>query len=172
MKQFWLTVALTAAACSVVGLHGTAAAQFKPPTIDQSAVEKDAEVKFNFDHDGFVQVEWPAGDGGFARAVFCLDTARPLIESFQWRRNQDAEPKIIARELRPFTALTVGSRNLTRPGGWMVFFDKVHERPYERHSVDLAIHSVRAKTRGSRGTLEIGDVRAGPFPGERPRHFV
>jgi len=146
-------------------LPGTTTLRGAEPIIDTSNVQAGTDVGFDFDKAGLVQVDWPAGPEIAARATFQLDPERPLIDSLELRHGRRTSPKVIARDLSPFIALTVGTRNLETQAGWTIFFDKVHERPYERHAAELSIARVVATTRGSRGTLSFGPLKAGPFSG-------
>jgi hypothetical protein len=134
------------------------------PAIDVLNVRRDAEVTFAFDQEKVV-VDWPAGPESAARAMFRLDSRAPLIESLELRTGSTDPSKVIARDLAPFAALTVGTRNLETPAGWTIFFDKVHERPYERHTAELSIERVTAAARGARGSLSFGPFKAGSFSG-------
>jgi len=158
MRRFIFLVA-----CLLFASTGTSALLGAEPSIDTRGVERGADVKFVFPRDGFAEVTWPAGPERWARAVFDLGAGRPLIDSLELRTKTSR--KVIARDLMPFTALTVGTRNLTTPAGWTIFFDKVHQEPFERHLAELTVEYVQASAHGSRGTLAIGPLKAGPFSG-------
>lgn len=133
---------------------------------DLGGVAADSEIKFTTTATT-VTATWPADDrGSFARATFRLTADAPLIESFALRAASESSPHIIARDLQPFTALTVGSRDLSTPAGWVIFFDKVNKRPWQRYGAQLAITGVRATTQGSRGSLIFSGLSAGPFAGD------
>ncbi|HEX4149841.1 MAG TPA: hypothetical protein VHY20_12670, partial [Pirellulales bacterium] len=152
--------------CYALVLLGGSAEAADGIAVDVSAMEPGAEVQVDLSRRGLVSVEWPAGGGTQGRATFRLATDQPLIESLSLRAKGDAQPRIIARDLTPFTAITVGTRNLDTPGGWTIFFDKVHQRPYERYAAQLKLASVRASARGSRGSIAFNRLTAGPFAGE------
>lgn len=139
-----------------------AADAFRP---DVAAVEPDAEIRVDVSRPQLLAVEWPLGDAGRGVATFRLAAGQPLIESFAVRAAAAAQPRVIARDLTPFTAVTVGTRNLETRGGWTIFFDKVHERPYQRYPATLTIESVRVAARGLRGSVTFDRLAAGPFSG-------
>lgn len=138
----------------------------EPVAIDMTGVERSAEVRIDASRPGRVTAEWPAGGNRRAAATFRLSSDGPLIESLSLSAASSAEFTTIAHDLAPFVALTVGTRNLDTPGGWTIFFDKVHQRPYERHAATLDLQSVKAHTRGVRGKLTFGRLVSGPFSGE------
>ena len=112
-------------------------------------------------------VEWPSDEAGqVATATFRLTNNKPLIESFALRNAGEKISRAIAHDLEPFTAVTVGSRDLSTPAGWTVFFDKVNTRPWQRYGAKLALDSVRAAASGNRGSITFGGLTAGPFAGE------
>ena len=90
--------------------------------VNLSAVETEAEVNFDTAEPGLVTVNWPVGGGALGHATFRLTADRPLIESFAIRPASGESPVVIGRKLRPFTALTVGTRDLDTPGGWTITF--------------------------------------------------
>lgn len=134
--------------------------------LDVTQLDADAEVRITAGGDGAIVVDWPAG--GMTRAIARLRASGkgPLIESLALRATAEASPRIIARDLAPFFALTVGARNLDTPGGWTIFFDKVHQRPYQRYRAELKLESARAQASGTRGKLTFSQLTAGPFSGE------
>lgn len=134
--------------------------------LDLSGVEPTAAIRIAALPGGSARVEWPVQDGARCVAVFRVEGTGPLIESLAIHARGDSEPTLVARELSPFVALTVGTRNLDTPGGWTIFFDKVHERPHQRHAAELSRESARAIASGARGSIAFQSLSAGPFRGE------
>jgi hypothetical protein len=135
-------------------------------TVDVANVAADAQVRIAGGQTDLVTVDWPTGGDSRGTATFCLSTGKPLVESLSLRAAGDASPQIIARDLAPFTAITVGTRNLDTPGGWTIFFDNVNKRPYQRYAAELKLTAARATAQGSRGSIAFGQLTAGPFSGE------
>ncbi len=134
--------------------------------VDLSAVSPASAIRVSAASD-FVTVEWPSDDAGqHATAKFRLNVGEPLIESFALRAAEENAPHVIARDLQPFTAITVGSRDLSTAGKWVIFFDKVNKRPSQRYGAQLDLTSVRARAEGNRGSITLGGLKAGPFTGE------
>ena len=152
------------AACALIWLDGSAAAA--APTVDVANVAADAEVRIAELENGLVTIDWPTGGDWRGTAKFRLSGDKPLIESLSLRAAADAAPRIVARDLAPFTSITVGTRNLDTPGGWTIFFDKVDGRPYQRYAAELKLTAARATAQGSRGSIAFGQLTAGPFSGE------
>ncbi len=153
------------AACVLSRPGGTASAT-AALTVDVANVAADAQVRIAAGPNDLVTVDWPAGGDSRGTATFRLSTDKPLVESLSLRATADAAPQIVARGLTPFTSITVGTRNLDTPGGWTIFFDKVDERPYQRHAAELKLATARATARGPRGSIAFGQLTAGPFSGE------
>lgn len=152
--------------CCAIGFPVGSATAVDGVVVDVSEVEASAEVTFDTSQSGFATVEWPAGNGARGIAKFRLFADKPLIESMSLATAKNATPRVIARDIEPFTAITVGTRNLDTPGGWTIFFDKVHQRPYQRHYAQLSLETARAKAHGSRGSIAFGRLAAGAFSGE------
>lgn len=135
-------------------------------TVDMAKVATDSAVHITVLPETVI-VEWPSDAAGrLASATFCLTNGRPLIASLALAAGGDARPQVIARDLEPFTAITVGSRDLATPAGWMLFFDKVNTRPSQRYAAKLSLSSAVATAQGNRGSLELGALTAGPFAGK------
>ncbi len=159
-----ITVAFLAA-CALSWPGGTALAT-AAPTVDVANVAADAEVRIGAGGNDLVSVDWPTGGDSRATATFRLSPDKPLVESLTLRAAADAAPRIVARDLAPFTSITVGTRNLDTPGGWTIFFDTVDQRPHESYAAELKRTTARATAQGSRGSIAFGQLTAGPFSGE------
>ena len=110
--------------------------------------------------DGLVTVTWPVSAEQTGSAVFNLDEKQPLIEALGVGENA-GETAVIARKLNPVTVLTVGSRNLQDPAGWVAFFDKTSERPREKFPVKLGKRTLRVSQEGNRTTVSLAEASAG-----------
>jgi hypothetical protein len=110
--------------------------------------------------DGLVSVTWPVSENRTGTAVFNLDEEQPLIESL------GIDGELIARKLNPVTVLTVGSRDLRNPAGWVAFFDRTNERPREKFLVKLGKRSLRVSEEGNRTTVSLAEATAGTFSGD------
>ncbi|MES2660372.1 MAG: hypothetical protein V4689_17240 [Verrucomicrobiota bacterium] len=124
----------------------------------------DSSVKV-IEKDGLVTVTWPISAEQTGSAVFNMDEAKPLIDSLGVATNGQAT-KVIAGNLNPVTLLTVGSRNLQDPAGWVAFFDKTSTRPRETFLVKLGKRSMKVSTEGNRTTVSLAEASAGSFRGE------
>lgn len=110
-------------------------------------------------------LDWPATENG-ARATLVLNLAagQPLLSRLSWRASGSTPEVAIAENLTPLTVLTVGERNLAR-NGWMVFFDKVHQRPSQRFPARLHPTAVTVTSTPTRARVAINGLQAGSFAG-------
>ncbi|MES2921199.1 MAG: hypothetical protein V4819_06625 [Verrucomicrobiota bacterium] len=115
--------------------------------------------------DGQVRVTWPISADEAGSAVFSMDEAKPLIESLGVAA-KGKKAKVIASGLTPVTLLTVGSRDLANPAGWVAFFDNPPKRPHETFPVKLGKRSLRVSEEGSHTTVSLAEASAGSFHGE------
>ncbi|MDP3069359.1 MAG: hypothetical protein Q8N18_03680 [Opitutaceae bacterium] len=113
-----------------------------------------------------VTAEWPAdATGARASLTLNLTPARPLFATIGWRDSAGATLRNIAENITPLTVLTVGQRDFAR-NGWMVFFDKVHNRPSQRFPAKLQPAALKVDTlSSSRVRLSIKGLTAGEFSG-------
>ncbi len=114
---------------------------------------------------GRVRVTWPIAEGETGSAVFSMDEAKPLIESLGIASNGQ-EMKPIASGLNPVTLLTVGSRDLASPAGWVAFFDNPPKRPHETFPVKLGKRALQVAEQGPHTTVTLAEASAGSFKGE------
>lgn len=115
--------------------------------------------------DGRVRVTWPISAEESGSAVFSMDETKPLIESLGVAANGQAA-KTIVGGLNPVTLLTVGSRDLANPAGWVAFFDNPPKRPFETFPVILGKRALRVSEEGTRTTVSVAEASAGSFKGE------
>lgn len=111
-----------------------------------------------------LKISWPASRDSEGLLILNLESGKPLVESLALSRAGRALPPI-ARQVDPFTVLTVGERNAEKAARGMVFFDNPRERPFQRYPVTLVKESVRVSSHGSRATVSVGKAAAGSFDG-------
>lgn len=115
--------------------------------------------------EGRVLVTWPISDGESGSVVFSLDPEKPLIESLGVATAGGAAAPI-ATGLDPVAYLSVGSRDLKNPAGWVAFFDNPPQRPHQTYPVLLGKRRPVVSSHGSRTTLSVAEVTAGSFRGD------
>ena len=155
---------------------GVAAWSAKPAgavvQLDLSAYRPDSGVQVEQSDDG-LQLRWQTS-GGTGQLSLNLAANRPLIsslglftgrEAFSDGQIQDVSNDLV-QDVDPVFWVTVGSRQGSRTEGWVAFFDKVHQRPYKTYAAELDLRNARVVSRGQSTTVELGEVRAGPFHGE------
>jgi hypothetical protein len=106
-----------------------------------------------------LRAEWRADGEKQHAAVFSLDPAKPLFESFE------AGGTIVARDARPIFTVTTGSRT-ERPNERYIFFDKPVSRPTKIHEAVLDLKAVRVESTGTRASITFSKFTAGPFSGD------
>jgi len=112
-----------------------------------------------------VRVTWPISDAESGSAVFSLDPAKPLIESLGVApAGGNATP--VAAGLNPVMHLTVGSRDLKNPAGWVAFFDNPPQRPHQTHPVLVGKRRLVVSGDSSRTTVSVAEVSAASFRGD------
>ncbi|WP_435015834.1 hypothetical protein TA3x_003387 [Tundrisphaera sp. TA3] len=114
---------------------------------------------------GRVTATWPISADERGRIEFSLDADRSLIGTIRVIPAAGAEVEL-ASGLNPVTTLTVGSRNLKDPAGWVAFFDNPPRRPHETFPVKLGRRRAVVTSEGSRTTVSVAEVSAGPFRGD------
>jgi len=134
--------------------------------VDLSALSPGSE--FRVTHEAatdLLTVEWPASaDGARAALTLKLASDQPLLARLAWQASAARPFVTIAENLTPLTVLTVGERDLNR-NGWMVFFDKVHQRPAQRFPARLTPTSAAVTTTPTRAHISLPGLRAGAFAG-------
>jgi hypothetical protein len=131
-------------------------------TLRASSAEPEIEV---VESGGNVRVNWPISQGESGFAVFSLDAGQPLIESLGVAKSGQAE-QTIASGLNPVTLLTIGSRDLKNPAGWVAFFDNPPKRPHQTNLVELGQRTSHVTRIGSHVTLSVAEVSAASFRGD------
>ncbi|MDG3005136.1 hypothetical protein [Paludisphaera mucosa] len=114
--------------------------------------------------EGRVRVTWPISGDETGSAVFSLDPAKPLVESLGVIAGGAATP--VATGLNPVTYLTVGSRDLKNPAGWVAFFDNPPLRPHQTYPVLLGKRRAVVTREGARTTVSVAEVSAASFRGD------
>jgi hypothetical protein len=132
--------------------------------IDLSQFEHDSPVRVTTSP-GELTVVWPIEPDEWGRLTLALENGRSLIRHVALSNDPDEHGASLLINVDPVTVLTVGQRDLTTRNGWVIFFDKVHERSHESYLATLEISGVSVSTRGLRTTVSIRELTAGPFRG-------
>lgn len=114
---------------------------------------------------GRVRVTWPISEGEAGSAVFSLDPEAPLVESLGVATVGGAATTV-AKGLDPVIHLTVGSRDLSKPAGWVAFFDNPPQRPHQTFPVRLGKRRAVVTGHGAATTVSVAEVSAGSFRGD------
>ncbi len=112
-----------------------------------------------------VEVKWRISADAEGVAIFERDAAKPLVRSLGISKH-GGEVRTLFRGLAPVTLLTVGSRDLANPAGWMRFFDNPPRRPHETFTMQLAACEPKVAREGGRVTVTVAAASAGPFRGD------
>src|SRR5882672_1733349 len=133
--------------------------------VDLSAYDPQCGVKVE-KRDGVLRVEWPAGAMSTRTVAFNLDASKPAIALLE------ADGKELARDVDPSYSVTTGTR-VQRPGERYIFFDKPAEQkngPVKIHGSRVDRNGVAVASAGSRVTITLASMSAGPFAGEMNVH--
>ncbi len=106
------------------------------------------------------------GKGEFGVLSLELSPDAPLIGELGISNSARGKSTPILRNVNPQTVLTVGTRDLKNPAGWVAFFDDPIKRPHESFLATLSKKSARVETQGNRSTIIVGGLSAGPFAGD------
>jgi hypothetical protein len=117
---------------------------------------------------GQLLVTWPMrkDEGEFGRLTLNLEAGKPLIDSLAIATQADGPADVLLSGVDPVTLLTVGSRQGLRNPGWVVFFDRVWQRPYKTYPGQLELKQARVVSQGRRTTVILDEYSAGPFSGD------
>ncbi len=142
------------------GTEGSAKADIR---VDRSGLDPASEIQLTV-HEDRIKIHWEIdNEGSHGDLVLRLRSQQPLIESIA-----TASPggkALLLNDVDPVTFVTVGSRQGVKSDGWMVFFDRVHQRPYKTHQTVITPKQARLSSSRSRGTVVIEELTAGPFHG-------
>ncbi|SDK20869.1 hypothetical protein SAMN05421823_102146 [Catalinimonas alkaloidigena] len=136
-------------------LHLTARAQLP---VDLSGIDRKSGVQAQTQGEQLT-LRWPAGASQQGELVVNLAKGEPLLERLSLGN------KAIATALDPVFLLTVGQRDLTKRGGWDIFFDETAYRPSQTYPVTLDKQGVEVTTDGTRTKVQVAGASAGPFSG-------
>jgi hypothetical protein len=132
-----------------------------PVAVDLSRYDAACGVKIER-KERTLRVEWPAGGGATRAATLALEPGRPLFASLE------AGGKVLARDVRPEYRVTTGAR-VSRPNERYVFFDKPADRkngPVKEHDATFELKTARVESEGTRASVALSKLSAGPFLGE------
>lgn len=108
-------------------------------------------------------VTWPLENGNNCQLAINLDKEEPLFRSIAMGRNNHF--KAISSNVDPVFILNSGSRTLQADKGWTIFFDKVPNRPYTSHVLNINKREANITKNGNRTIISIGDISAPNFDG-------
>ncbi len=117
-------------------------------------------------NDTQLRATWPMEKGEYGVLSLNLTPDAPLISELGVAPSATGEATPIVQNVNPTTILTVGTRNLTDPAGWVAFFDDPPKRPYDSYLATLSKKSVRVESQGQHSTIIIDGLSAGPFSGD------
>ncbi len=109
---------------------------------------------------GHTRISWPLSSAERGSMVFNSNLDQPLIESI------GIGDKPMVTGLNPVTLITVGSRDMTKPAGWVAFFDNPRSRPYTTSAVVLGSRRLKITSEGARTTVSVAEASAGSFQGD------
>jgi len=110
-----------------------------------------------------LEVSWPTGEAEEGRLLLNLENGQPLFQNVSLIKGDKVNS--IIEGVDPAFILTVGKRDLTKPHGWDIFFDRTAYLPYEEYAVKLNKREAQVITKGSRTHIVISEVSAGEFSG-------
>lgn len=113
-----------------------------------------------------LRASWPINGREWGVLSLNLQENAPLIRELSIAPSERVKTTPILQNVNPVYVLTVGSRDLTNPAGWVAFFDKVPSRPYQSYAAQLTKKSARVVSENGRCTIIINEIKAGPFRGD------
>jgi hypothetical protein len=113
--------------------------------------------------ENILTVSWPAGKNKTAKLVLDLSAERPIFKRIELQ--DGTKNHQIVSGLDPAFILTVGKRDLVSQNGWNIFFDKVPNKPFKSHTVELTRHSASVRSFGARTVVSVGSLKAPGFSG-------
>ena len=125
-------------------------------TLNNFNKKNGAQVKV--DSDQFT-VSWPAGNNQRGQLVLNLNKSQALFKSI----GLSSGP--IVTDLDPVFLLTVGKRDLVSQNGWNIFFDKVPQKGFRSHVIEIDKQAANISSQGSRTIISIGELTAPGFTG-------
>lgn len=130
--------------------------------IDLSSFDKKGAVRASA-KDKAIELTWPTGASEEGRLLLNLESGQPLFQDISLAKRGTVHR--VAEGLDPTFILTVGKRDLTKPHGWDIFFDRTAYLPFEVYPVQLNKKGARVLSKGSRTHIIVSDVSAGEFSG-------
>lgn len=110
-----------------------------------------------------LELTWPTGVAEEGKILLNRESGKPLFQDISL--TDEAGVHQIAEGLDPAFILTVGKRDLSKPHGWDIFFDRTAYLPYEEYPVQLDKREVKVISKGSRTHIIISEASAGEFSG-------
>lgn len=152
MKKIFLTLFL------FIFLTGNAQV---PVTLDKFNSKNGVKVKIVKDKD--LSINWPIANKKSGSIVIDLKKNTPLFKSIQLLQGNTIHEIVKASD--PAFWLTVGKRDLISQNGWNIFFDKVHQKPYQSHKLEINKTSIHVSSQGTRTIIRINEITAPGFQG-------
>ena len=131
--------------------------------VDQSRLGPMAPVTIE-EEPNILRLTWSCGSGETMTLALSLLDDRPLIDELVVRTSLGSDPTVLARNLRPFFAMTVGSRDLSTEAGWTIFFDSPNHRPHTRHEATFSPSVGTVESFGSRARVTFDGLVIGRLP--------
>lgn len=113
-----------------------------------------------------LRATWPMAKGEYGVLSLELRPNLPLIREMGVAPSPNGKAVSLLQNVEPVTVLTVGTRDLSNPAGWVAFFDDPPKRPHQSYRATLAKSSARIESIGQQSTIIIGGLSAGPFSGD------
>jgi hypothetical protein len=132
-------------------------------TIDQSAYNSNCGTVIDQSGNG-LKATWKTGENQSGSILFNFDNSKPLISKVALSNGTD-EPVTITQNVEPAFVVTVGERDLKKPNGWIIFFDRVNRKPHDSYTAEIFVKNVKISSQGNRCSLQIDSLYAGPFSG-------
>lgn len=131
-----------------------------PVILNNFNKNNDVDIRINGNQ---FTVSWPAGASGKGQLVLNLDNSQALFKSIGLLSGKSL--KTIVSDIDPAFLLTVGKRDLVSQNGWNIFFDKVPNKPFQTHRVQITKKRAEVSSIGSRTIISIDEVSAPGFTG-------
>lgn len=141
---------------SVAGFAQVATRPGGGPELDLGGVSPDSAVRVARSESGVV-LTWPAGDGKEATLRIGAGETPTFSASLGETR--------VFENARPVYTMRIGQRDMN-PAGWIHFFDKVDERPFETLPVEFYAGAVKVSSSATRATVRVGPAKCGSFAGD------
>lgn len=163
-KTFWGFPQFAAALFGCFLLLGGGLAQGAVPVdFKEYTIASEIRVEGGVD---VLNVRWMGSGGRFCELVFSLLKGAPLVRSMGTMEGAQDPAEQILQDVNPITILSVGERDLRKRNGWMIFFDKVHTRPFKAELVELSLKTVQVQSHAQSASVEFSELAGLGFSGK------